>query len=410
MMWLTSPSHHRWLEAESDRLLDFAAASVDPRGGFGWLDDSGNRDASQDVHLWITCRMTHSYALAAMMGRPGAAVLVDSGIDALRGRLRDDEHGGWFAAVGEDGPTNTAKEAYGHAFVILAASSAAAAGRPGARELLDEAIAVHSEKFWDEEAGMSREAFAADWSDEEDYRGINANMHTVEAYLAAADVTGNKELLQRALRITERAVHEFARNHEWRLPEHFTADWEPVLDYNSDSPAHPFRPYGATIGHWFEWARLTLQLSSSLQQSGLVSPEWLVTDARALYDAGVAEGWSVDGAEGFVYTVDWDGKPVVRERMHWVAAEAIGAAAVLWQTTRLPVYAEQYERWWDYVAEHLLDPVGGSWWHELDAQNEVSRTVWEGKADIYHALQATLIPRLPTSPALAASLAAGNLG
>ncbi len=408
-MWLNTPSHHRWLEAEADRLLSFARESVDPRGGFGWLDDAGKRDKSRGVELWITCRMTHAFALASLMGRPGAAALVDSGIDALRGRLRDERHGGWFAAVDDKGPTNTAKQAYGHAFVILAASSATAAGRPGARKLLDEALAVHSDKFWDDIMGMSREAFAADWTGSEDYRGINANMHTVEAYLAAADVTGDKELLQRALRITERAVHGFAREHNWRLPEHFTRDWEPDLDYNEETPAHKFRPFGSTIGHWFEWSRLTLQLAASLQQSGLAAPEWMKADARALYDAGVAEGWSVDGAPGFVYTVDWEGHPVVRERMHWVAAEAIGAAAVLWQSTRQPVYAEQYELWWDYVGEHHVDREGGSWWHELDAGNHVSRTVWQGKADIYHALQATLIPRLPTSPALAASLAAGNL-
>lgn len=409
MNWLTTPAHHRWLEHQADRLLNFAAASTDPRGGFGWLSESGERDESRDVELWITCRMTHSYALAAMMGRPGAAALVDHGIDALQGRLRDDEHGGWFAAVGPDGPTNTAKEAYGHAFVILAAASATAAGRPGARELLDDALAVHSTRFWDEQAGMSRESFERDWTGEEDYRGINANMHTVEAYLAAADVIGDKELLQRALRITERAVHVFARDHDWRLPEHFTSDWEAVLDYNEDTPAHPFRPYGATIGHWFEWARLTLQLEASLQQSGLAAPEWLRADAVALYDAGVEQGWSVDGTAGFVYTVDWDGRPVVRERMHWVVTEAIGAAAVLWQATRLPVYAEQYQQWWDYAGEHLLDAQGGSWWHELTPDHQVSGTVWEGKPDIYHALQATLIPRLPASPALAASLAAGNL-
>src|SRR5690554_673478 len=127
---------------------------------------------------------------------------------------------------------------------------------------------------------MSRESFARDWTGEEDYRGINANMHTVEAYLAAADVTGDKTLLQRALRITERAVHQLARSHAWRLPEHFTGSWEPQLNYNVDSPAHPFRPYGATIGHSFEWARLTLQLAASLQQSGLAHPHWMREDAR----------------------------------------------------------------------------------------------------------------------------------
>lgn len=409
MTWLTTPAHHRWLESETTRLLDFATASADPRGGFGWLDEFGHRDELRDGELWITCRMTHCFALATLMGRAGAGALVDHGIDALQGRLRDDQHGGWFAAVGPNGPTNTAKEAYGHAFVILAAASATAAGRPGARELLDEALAVHTTRFWDEDTGMSRESFSRDWSEEEDYRGINANMHTVEAYLAAADVTGDKDLLRRALRITERAVHFFARDNGWRLPEHFNSDWEAELDYNQETPAHKFRPYGATIGHWFEWSRLTLQLGASLQQSGLAAPEWIKADAVALYEAGVEQGWSVDGSAGFVYTVDWDGRPVVRERMHWVVTEAIGAAAVLWRVTRQAQYAEQYQRWWDYAGEHMLDLDNGSWWHELSPDHRTSSTVWEGKPDIYHALQATLIPRLPVSPALAPSLAAGNL-
>jgi len=410
MNWLNTPSHHRWLEAETNRLIDFAAASRDPLGGFGWLGEDGTRNPEKGIELWITCRMTHVFSLASLMGYPGASALADHGVDALLGRLRDTEHDGWFAAADESGPSNTAKEAYGHAFVILAASSAAAAGRPGARALLDDAIAVHTTFFWDEVAGMSRESFNRDWSQEEHYRGINANMHTLEAYLAAADVTGDRELLARGLRISERAVHQFALNNNWRLPEHFTTDWTPVLDFNKDTPAHPFRPYGATIGHWFEWARLTLQLESSLQQSGLAAPAWMANDAKKLYDAGVTEGWNVDGAPGFVYTVDWEGAPVVRERMHWVAAEAIGAAAVLYARTKKQVYADQYQQWWDYVAKYHSDPVGGSWWHELGTDNQVSRTVWAGKADAYHAVQATLIPRLPISPALAASLAAGNLG
>lgn len=409
MNWLTTPAHHRWLEAEADRLLEFGAKAKDPAGGFGWLGEDGERDAGHDVELWITCRMTHCFSLATMMGRPGAAALADHGVAALSGRLHDDDNGGWFAAVGPHGPTKAAKEAYGHAFVILAAASATAAGRPGASELLDEALSTHSDRFWDHDAGMSRESYAADWTGEEDYRGINANMHTVEAYLAAADVTGDRQWLQRALRITERAIHHFAAGNEWRIPEHFTGDWQPLLDYNKEAPAHPFRPYGATIGHAFEWARLALQLGAALELAGIAAPEWIVPDARALYDTAVAEGWDVDGAPGFVYTIDWEGRAVVRERMHWVSAEAIGAAAVLWQRTHVQHYADQYALWWDYVATNHLDPAGGSWWHELGTDNQVSRTVWEGKADIYHALQATLIPRLPAAPALAAALAAGRL-
>ena len=63
-------------------------------------------------------------------------------------------NGGWFAQVGADGPTVTDKTAYEHAFVVLAGASATAAGRPGGRELLDDAVAVLLEHFWDDEFGM----------------------------------------------------------------------------------------------------------------------------------------------------------------------------------------------------------------------------------------------------------------
>jgi len=102
---------------------------------------------------------------------------------------------------------------------------------------------------------------------------------------------------------------------------------------------------------------------------------------------------------GFVYTTDWDGTPVVRHRMHWVAAEATATAAVLHAVTREESYATWYQTFWDHIDFALRDREGGSWWHELDSANRPSATVWSGKPDTYHALQATLVPRLPVSAA-----------
>ncbi len=410
MAWLSTPAHHRWLEGESDRLWDFGRASRLPDGGFARLDDAG-RPTDGPLELWITCRMTHVYALAHLAGRPGSAPLVDHGLAALTGAFHDDEHGGWFAQVAPDGtPLVTAKEAYPHAFVVLAASSAAAAGRPGARELLDAALAVQEERFWDDDAGMVVEEWDRTFTRLDPYRGVNANMHTVEAYLAAADVTGDRRWLDRAVRVLTRVVHGLAREHGWRLPEHLGASWVPDLGYNAGAPAHPFRPYGATVGHWCEWARLALHARAALQARGDDAPGWLLEDAVALVAAAVRDGWAVDGAPGFVYTVDHDGRPVVRERMHWVVAEAVLAAAALHRATGEERYAALYEQWWDYVAEHVLDRERGSWWHELGPDGRVSRTVWAGKPDVYHAVQATLLPRLPLAPAPAVALAEGLLG
>lgn len=406
MTWLTDPAHHRWLESETDRLLDFARGARRDLGGFGWLDARGRISADRPVELLVTSRMTHVFALGHLLGRPGCGPMVDHGLAALGGIFLDAEHGGWFTEVAAAGPVSPEKTAYGHAFVALAASSAVCAGRPGAQELLDAVLGVIERRFWDEAAGACRESWDAAFTTTEPYRGANSNMHSVEAYLSVHGATGERVWLDRALRIAERIVHGVARHNDWRIIEHFDDGWNPVPEHNADNPADRFRPYGATLGHSLEWSRLLVHLDAAL---GAASPAWVMADARALFAAAVAEGWAVDGADGFVYTVDWSGRPVVRLRMHWVLAEAIAAAAALHRATGDRRYADWYATWWDYAAEHLLDRRHGSWFHELDPANRPSETVWPGKGDVYHALQCTLVPRLPLSPMLAPAMAAGLL-
>ncbi|HEX3002830.1 MAG TPA: AGE family epimerase/isomerase [Angustibacter sp.] len=406
-----------FLDAEAQRLLGFAAGAADPRGGFGWLDDDGRVDASRPLHLWVNARMTHVFGLGALLDVPGAGELCDRGLQALTGPLHDGEHGGWWSAVDTDGsPAQTRKSAYDHAFVLLAATTAVQAARPGAQTLLRHAIEVIEEHFWDDDAGALVDTWDAAWTTAEPYRGANANMHGVEAFLAAADATGDGVWLTRATRVADRIVGREARAAGWRVPEHYTADWTPQPDYARDTPSDPFRPFGATIGHGLEWSRLLVHLDAALALHATDDPvaetaedaaePWLVPAARSLFDTAVAEGWSADGSPGFVYTVDWDGVPVVRQRMHWVVAEAVAAAAVLYQVTGEGLYRELYDTWWAYAREHLVDDQRGSWWHELGPDQQPARTVWSGKPDVYHALQATLLPRMPLAPTLAAALAA----
>ena len=407
MSWLSSPSHLRWLEGESDRLLAFSRASRHPAGGFAWLDSVGLPQLDRPVELWVTCRMMHVFALGHVMGRPGCGSLADHGVQALQGRFHDSQNSGWYPSVDDSGPVSRDKAAYEHAFVLLAASSAVAASRPGASLLFDEALDVLMNRFWDEDQGLVVDQWDESFSTPDAYRGANANMHTLEALLTAADVTQDRRLLDRALRIVSRIVHDFARSHKWRLPEHFDEEWNPLPDYNADAPAHPFRPFGATVGHWFEWARLSLHLRAALGEDK--APSWLLDDACSLFEAAVREGWAVDGSDGFVYTVDWEGRPVVRERMHWVAAEATATAAALWSVTGEQLYADWYQRWWDHIATAFMDRERGSWFHELGTDNRPSTVVWSGKPDSYHALQATLIPRLPLSPMTATAIRQGLL-
>ncbi|MDR1633984.1 MAG: AGE family epimerase/isomerase [Bifidobacteriaceae bacterium] len=395
-----------WLNTETFRLLDFGRASADSPQGFAWLDAAGRPDLTGPVDLWITARMTHVYALGTLLGYPGAEDLTDHGLAALAGPFADTAAGGWFNQIAADGtPTDLDKTAYGHAFVLLATASAVAAGRPGADDLLARALANQNAHFWDPAESMVVDSFNQDFTAADPFRGINSNMHTVEAYLAAADVTGDKRWRRRARRITRRVVRSAQRS-DWRVLENFTADWQPMPDYNIDRPADQFRPYGATPGHGFEWSRLILEIEAAM---GANARDWMRPAAEQLFRRAHLDGWRDEPTPGFIYTTDWHGQAVLDTRLQWVAAEAVAAAITAYRATGDPVYRALYDRWWDTIEQIFLDRELGSWHHEIAPSGQVGKTLWDGKPDIYHAVQATLFPRLPVTPSLATALKEGLL-
>lgn len=401
--WLSLPAHMHWLRAQGQHLLNFAKAAR-VTGGFAALDAQGQVPHGAVAETIHTARMVHSFALAHLQGIPGSAPMVDHGLKALLGPLRDTLHDGWFATA-DGARTGERKQAYLHAFVALAASSAVAAQRPGATELLDAAVDVLQTHFWRETEQAFVESYAPDWSDLESYRGGNSNMHGVEACLALADVCNDSVWLDRALAISTRMIHEHAARAGYLPVEHFDAQWNPLPDYNSDRPADEFRPFGQTPGHALEWARLLLHLEAARHRIGMPNPDWLADDARQLFAAATRLGWAVDGQPGIVYTLDWQHRPVVRARLHWTLAEAAAAAAALLRRTGEPEYEDWYRLFWDYIDCHLIDRHGGSWHHELDTDNLPAHTIWPGKPDLYHAYQATLLPGLALAPSLATALA-----
>lgn len=396
-------AHRAFLDEECRALLAFGARSAHPEGGAAYLDGEGAPDLRRPVHTWITARTVHVYSLGALLGVPEARAVADGAFAGLTGRLRDTVHGGWFHAVGSDGAplAGEGKTCYDHAFVMLAASSAARAGLPGAHDLLAEATGVFLERFWREDVGRCVDHWDPTWTVLDPYRGLNANMHAVEAMLAVADTLDEPVWRERALRVAE-FVTRLAAEHDGRLPEHFGEDWAVRLDLNRDRPDDRFKPFGATVGHGFEWSRLLLELAAATGTDPGGTPV-------LLFDRAVADGWSVDRAPGFVYTTDWEGRPVVRDRMHWVAAEAVSAANALYLATGERRFAHHYATWWEYIGDYLLDREHGSWHHQLDQANRPKSDVWPGKPDLYHAVQATLLPRAPLTPTLAAAVAEGKV-
>ncbi|MBQ1490321.1 MAG: AGE family epimerase/isomerase [Blautia sp.] len=382
--------NNRFLEENALSLLAFGKRFPSPGGSSYYLGDDGTPWTDRPRETWITARMAHVYSLGTLLGVPGSEELADAAMKGLKGELHDTKNGGWYPGVRADGSILPGKQCYAHAFVILAASSLVLAEREGAQALLEEALSTYDKYFWSEEDGLAVDTWNTEFTELDPYRGLNANMHSVEAFLAVADVTGDEKYRERAGRIIDQVL-EWARNNDYRIPEHFSSDWVPDLNCNEDKPDDPFKPFGATPGHGLEWARLITQWAVSATSEE--EQERYVKDACKLFDRAVSDAWNADGGRGICYTTDWEGKPVVHDRMHWTLAEAINTAATLYYVTELHTYAQWYESFLRYLDECVMDHEHGSWFHQMDKDGKVLTTVWPGKSDIYHALQAMLIPR-----------------
>jgi sulfoquinovose isomerase len=402
--WNTLPYHRQWLLDQASALFDFFEPhSLNPSGGFFTLNDRGEpierskaagKTPAREIH--VTTRMVHCFAIAKLLGRPGAEAFVDHGMRFLWTGHRDNANGGYFWGIGEDGPTDPLKQAYGHAFVLLAASSAKVVGHADADRLLADVSEVLRTRFWERAHGAVAEEFAPDWKPISRYRGQNSNMHLTEAMMAAFEATGERAYLDMAESIATLVIKKLAAANGWRVAEHFNEDWTLDRDYaNGDV----FRPYGTTPGHSLEWTRLLIQL----WELGNRRLAWLPDAAKALFDRATADAWDTKNG-GFRYTLDWSGKPRLLNRLWWPAAEGIGAAAFLNSIDEAPRYEEWYRRIWDFVATNLIDRENGGWRTE-PSEPSGSPGLFEGKPDLYHALQACLIPLLPTTGSVTRGLA-----
>lgn len=404
---LDTEENKKFLEEIRKDLLEFGCQFPAVDGTCYYLGDDGTPWKEYNRETYATSRMVHVYTIGKYIGYKGSDELIDLAVKGLMGAARDKKNGGWYSSLTPGGGHTENKLCYAHAFVILAGSGAVLAGHPKGKELLENALEIYDRYFWNEEEGMSCDTWNTEFTVMDSYRGLNANMHTVEAFLAAADVTGNEKYRERCGKIIKRVVG-WASDNEWRIPEHYTSEWEPDMECNKENPDDQFKPYGATPGHGLEWARLIVQWLLSTYKHDKENAKAYITAAENLFERAIEDGWNSDGEPGIVYTTDWNGSPIVHDRMHWVLAEAINTAAVLYRITNKKKYYDNYADFMMYLDEKVLDHENGSWFHQMNRINVPNGTVWPGKPDLYHAIQSTLIPYYTPDLSIAVAVKEGK--
>ena len=390
--WLDRPDHRGWLAAEAACQFAFFQCSLRKAGGFHTLGHDGQPLPDDRQELHTTTRLVHSYALGQIRGVAGAAEIVDHGMRYLQSHHRDAKFGGYVWALDGGGISDGRKLAYGHVFVLLAGASALQAGHPEANALIEDVTGVLDRYFWENEVGLFCDEWNRDWTPFSTYRGMNANMHGVEALLSAYEATGREGFLHRAGRILDFFTGRIAPAHHWRLPEHYTEDWQVDRGYAGDPM---FRPAGTTPGHSFELGRLLLQYWDLTGRPGDGAPD----RARKLIERALTDAWDADQG-GIAYTLDFDGSVANPARYWWPVTEAIGAVAMLIKLDRRPGDEDWYRRLWAFAASNFIDQERGGWFPQAGDRDAPTGLIFPGKPDIYHSIQAALFPLAPGLSAL----------
>lgn len=334
-------------------------------GGFYHsYEDDGTVFDRESKHLVSSTRLIYIYSMAAMYYKSAEYLkAAQIALDFVRSAHFNPQTKGYYWTLRKNEPVDAANYCYGFAFLVLAYAAAHRAGIQGAKALLEETFQTMEEKFWDPQYSLYKDEASADWSSESAYRGQNCNMHACEAMIAAYESTQDEKYLERAFVIAYQITMKLSEQVGGMICEHYNTQWQCDLEFNHDNPKHLFKPYGHNTGHFTEWSKLLLILYGYNPQA------WLFQRAQELFDHTLKTAW--DKKRGGIY---YTFKPKTfeildKDKYHWVMAESIMAAALLFKYSKQAKYLDWFNKIADYSMQHLIDPLHPCWFRLLDENN-----------------------------------------
>jgi mannose/cellobiose epimerase-like protein (N-acyl-D-glucosamine 2-epimerase family) len=341
--WLVGHVCPFWLE----RIRDTAG------GFFENLAADGNpaREARRTtlVQARLTYTFSHAFVLSADAGFRQAAV---HGMEFLLRACRAAD-GGWLRAATVDGTAlDATRDAYDHAFVLLAlAWYARATGDLAAIQLADSTWQFMQERLADRRYGGFAEEYVPGGSAKLPRRQ-NPHMHLLEALLALHAATGEKNWLRRAAALVGLFKARFVDPATGALGEFFAADWSPA-----PGPAGALRE----PGHQFEWVWLLFEF---YRHTG---DETVIPHAERLFAFGAAFGLEPnDTVQGAVFDgIDAAGNLVADTKLLWPQTEFIKACAARAEFLADATARQSIRAHLALIQRHFMRPDGASWHNQL---------------------------------------------
>lgn len=269
------------------------------------LSFEGKRLPEVPIRLLVQARQIFVFALAHRRHRyPGADALVERAFKSLQSDyFRPDGRDGWAFSIARDGSVvDSTRDLYAHAFVLLAVASYVRT--TGKREGL--ALAHETLTFLDRDmAAPQGGGYLESVPVREGPRRQNPHMHLFEAMLALWECSGDRQFLDRAVKLVDLFADRFFQGEQGVLAEYFDAAMAPAA--GSGAIVEP--------GHHFEWCWLLRR------HEGATGDDRIAAIVDRLYAHANRNGFDTEGL--IVDEVRPDGTIVKASRRLWPMTEAI---------------------------------------------------------------------------------------
>ena len=327
--------------------------------------DDGKIADFNTKHIVGTCRFIYNFSTCYKLFNDNEfAEAAKHGLKFLYNNHKRKD-GSYIWVMDRNKISDKTRHCYGMAFVLLAYAIATKykIDEEDNKSKIYETFDFLEKYFYEKKFGMYVDVIDGDNLNKIDsYRGQNANMHLCEALLCCYEATRDAKFLNRAKNIANKICNEltYKNNYVW---EHYNENWQHDWEYNINDPKHLFRPYGFLPGHFFEWAKLLMNIYRHDNEN------WLIKKSEALFDISITNSWDKENG-GIFYTFDREKKILDTDKYYWVHSEMIAAAAGLHRLTGNKMYLEWYDRCWEYVIQKFSDEKYGGWYRVLNANNE----------------------------------------
>lgn len=372
-----------------NKLIPFwVANAVDTKyGGFQTnYDRNGKRTEITEKSFLSQCRsiFTVSHAMRLGFNWPNGEEVLKQGIEFLFKNFRDNENGGYYWIVEEDGkPKDVNKIIYGHSFLIYGLSEyALLTGNEEAKneairifDLLQEKVADPKEKGYFEHFDQyfnikkSRNDIGA-------HKSLDVHMHLMEAFTTLFELTQEENHKKALLDVIDLIFDKMVEPTTGTGISMFTSDWKPIANVELDTVwgRDRFDENGKDIditsyGHNIELTWLYLHAQDILN----IPRENSLGRVLPVYEHTFAKG--VDWKYGGLYVEgERFGNATEVTKEFWQQAEAMVGFLDAYLMTNDAKYLDAFVNIHDFVFEKMINWEQGEWYALLAEDGEI---IWD---------------------------------